>query len=113
VGRDPVSCEGTFAVGAVAEAPPATAKVTPATPNTGKLVFARFRLEGCFACAMVEPSLDALPQAIPSRSIMALCVNRKAAGAPGACVRPSHHPPKPPVLGRTDLERSESCALFI
>jgi hypothetical protein len=24
-----------------------------------------------------------------------------------------HHPPSPPVLGRTDLGRSESCALFI
>jgi hypothetical protein len=56
--RDPLSCEGTFAVGAVAEAPPTTAKETPAAPNTGKLVFARFRLEGCFACAMVEVSLS-------------------------------------------------------
>jgi hypothetical protein len=44
-------------VGAVAEAPPATAKETPAAPNTGKLVFARFRLEGCF-CAMVEHSFS-------------------------------------------------------
>ena len=43
-------------MGAVADAPPATAKETPAAPNTGKLVFARFRLEGCFACVMKEHS---------------------------------------------------------
>jgi hypothetical protein len=61
-------------VGAVAEAPPATAKEIPAAPSTGKLVFVRFRLEGCFACAMVTPLGEyALvkrenPNLVPSRS---------------------------------------------
>ena len=55
-GRGAVSCDGTFAVGAVADAPPAIAKDTPATPNTGKVVLRRFRFEACFACAIVEPS---------------------------------------------------------
>jgi hypothetical protein len=51
-----VFCDGPVAVGAVAaDAPPATTNEIPA-PRTGKLVFMRFRLEGCFACAMVEHS---------------------------------------------------------
>ena len=32
-----------------AEAPPAMAKDTPATPNTGTALLRRFRLEACFA----------------------------------------------------------------
>ena len=51
-----MSCEGTFPVGAVADAPPAIAKDTPATPNAGKDFRRRFRFEACFACAILEIS---------------------------------------------------------
>jgi hypothetical protein len=51
-----MSRDGTFAVGAVAEAPPAIANVTPAAPTTGKAVLRRFRFGACFACAISEPS---------------------------------------------------------
>jgi hypothetical protein len=50
------SCEGTFGIGAVAEAPPAIVKDTPATPSAGKDFRIRFRFEACFACAIAEIS---------------------------------------------------------
>ena len=60
-----VFCDGPVAVGAVAaDAPPATAKEIPAAPSTGNLVFVRFRLEGCFACAIVTPSAWSEPASI-------------------------------------------------
>jgi hypothetical protein len=56
-GRGAVSCDGTFAVGAVADAPPpAIANDTPAAPNTGKVVLRLFRFEACFGRAIVESS---------------------------------------------------------
>ena len=59
-GRSEVSCNGgTFAVGAVAAAPPAIIKDTPAAPNAGKLLRRRFRLEGCFVRAIVKPPVRA------------------------------------------------------
>ena len=55
-GRSEVSCnDGTFAVGAVAETPPAIIKDAPAAPNAGKVILRRFRFEARFACAMLEP----------------------------------------------------------
>jgi hypothetical protein len=51
-----MSRDGTFAVGAVAAAPPTIANDTPAAPTTGNAVLRRFRFEACFACAMREPS---------------------------------------------------------
>jgi hypothetical protein len=59
MGRGVTSCEGTFGTGAVADAPPAIAKDTPAAPNTGKDFRTRFRFEVCFACAIVEISMSA------------------------------------------------------
>ena len=53
-----VSCNDTFAVGAVAYAPPATAKDTPVAPNTGKAILRRFRFEARFACAMLSPFIS-------------------------------------------------------
>jgi hypothetical protein len=72
-----VFCDGPVAVGAVAaDAPPATTNEIPA-PRTGKLVFMRFRLEGCFACGMVTPlGEDALHVGDVSTSSFALPVNR-------------------------------------
>jgi hypothetical protein len=40
----------------MAEAPPASARDTPAAPITGKAIFRRFRFAAFFACAIVEPS---------------------------------------------------------
>jgi len=55
--REVVSCDGTFAVGAVAaDAPPASDKDIPATPKAGKAVLRCFRFEAFFACAIVESS---------------------------------------------------------
>jgi hypothetical protein len=48
-----MSCDCTSVVGIVADAPPATAKDTPATPNIGKAVVRRFRFEGLFTRAIV------------------------------------------------------------
>jgi hypothetical protein len=50
-------CDGTFAVGDIADAPPPIAKDIPAAPNAGKAIFRRFRFETCFACA-IEPSYN-------------------------------------------------------
>jgi hypothetical protein len=53
-----------------ADAPPVSARETPATPTAGKEIFRRFRLELCFACAMVEPSCTfwwCLPPLVPPR----------------------------------------------
>jgi hypothetical protein len=47
-----VPCDGTFVAGALADAPPAIAKETPAAPNI-KAVLRRLRLELCFVRAMV------------------------------------------------------------
>jgi hypothetical protein len=47
-----VFCDGTFVAGALADAPPAIVKETPAAPNT-KAVLRRFRLELCFVRATV------------------------------------------------------------
>lgn len=53
-GRNEESCkDGTFVVGAVAAAPPAITKDTPAAPNAGKAILRRFRFETRFACAIV------------------------------------------------------------
>src|SRR5262249_19997937 len=61
-GRSEVSCnDGTFAVGAVAEAPPAIIKDAPAAPNAGKAILRCFRFEARFACAIVGSS-DACEQ---------------------------------------------------
>ena len=55
-GPGAVCCAGTFAVGAVAaDAPPASDKDIPATPNAGKAVRRRLRFEAFFACAIVGP----------------------------------------------------------
>jgi hypothetical protein len=51
----PVSWFGAFATGMVADAPPVMAKETPATLISGNAVFPRFRLEACFAFAIVKP----------------------------------------------------------
>jgi len=56
-GRNDVSCDdGRFAVGAVAEAPPAIIKDAPA-PNAGKAILRRFRFEARFVCAIVGPPM--------------------------------------------------------
>jgi hypothetical protein len=55
-GRNSVSRGGTFAVDTVADAPPATAKDTPAAPSAGKAILRRFCFEVRFARAMLEPS---------------------------------------------------------
>ena len=52
-----MSCDNTFAVGAVADVPPAIAKDIPAAPNTGKVILRRFRFETRFVRAIVEPLL--------------------------------------------------------
>jgi hypothetical protein len=52
-----VFCDGTVAVGAVAaDAPPVTAKDTPATPKAGNVVRERFRVEACVVRAIVAHS---------------------------------------------------------
>jgi hypothetical protein len=48
-----VSCDGAFVADALADAPPAIVKETPAAPNT-KAVLRRFRLELCFVRAIVD-----------------------------------------------------------
>ena len=59
-GRYEESCkDGTFVVGAVAAAPPAITKDTPAAPNAGKAILRRFRFETRFACAIVGPPMPA------------------------------------------------------
>jgi hypothetical protein len=40
-----LSCERTFAIGIVADAPPVIAKDAPAAANTGKAIFLRFRFD--------------------------------------------------------------------
>jgi hypothetical protein len=63
-GGSGLSCNGgTFAVGALADAPPAIAKETPAAPNDGKAILRRFRFEVRFAFAIVGSS-DACEQII-------------------------------------------------
>jgi hypothetical protein len=53
-----VSCEGTFAVGAVAaDAPPAIVKDIPAAPNTGKAIRRRFCFVARFARAIAKPPI--------------------------------------------------------
>jgi len=52
-----VSCDNIFAVGAVADVPPAVDKDIPAAPNTGKAIRRHFCFEVCFARAIVEPLL--------------------------------------------------------
>ena len=56
MGRSEVSCnDGTFAVGAVSEAPLAIIKDAPAAPNAGHPIRRRFRLETFFVRAIVKP----------------------------------------------------------
>ena len=54
-----MSCDDTFAVGAVADVPPAIAKDIPAAPNTGKAILRRFGFEVRFARTIAEPSYTA------------------------------------------------------
>jgi len=53
VSHDGISAAGTAVA---ADAPPASDKDTPTTPNTGKASFVRFRFEACFTCGIVESS---------------------------------------------------------
>ncbi len=55
--RFALSSDGTFVVGAVADARPPIAKETPAAPKT-KAAFRRFSLELRFACAIAAPSYE-------------------------------------------------------
>src|SRR5262245_51871528 len=77
-----------------ADAPPVSARETPAAPTAGKEIFRRFRLELCFACAMVEPSCTyrwCLPTLVPPRcsvhrvegtvSVRKFKLSKKQAGA--------------------------------
>ena len=58
--RSEVSCnDGAFAVGVVADAPPAITKEAPAAPNAGKVILRRVRFETRFACAIVGPPMPA------------------------------------------------------
>jgi hypothetical protein len=56
-----LSCDGTFVVGAVADAAPVIARETPAAPNA-KAAFLLFLLELRLACVMVEPPRQDLDQ---------------------------------------------------
>jgi hypothetical protein len=47
-----LSCEGAFAIGTVADAPPVIAKDAPAAANTGRATFLRFRFDVRFERAM-------------------------------------------------------------
>jgi hypothetical protein len=50
--------DGTSAAGAVAaDAPPASDKDTPTTPNAGTTSLRRFRFEACFVSGIVESSM--------------------------------------------------------
>jgi hypothetical protein len=51
-----VSCDDTFAVGAIADAPPVIAKDIPAAPSNGRAIRRRFRFDIRFVRAIVEPS---------------------------------------------------------
>ena len=58
-GNEASCSEGKFVVGAVAAAPPAITKDTPAAPNAGKVILRCFRFEARFACAIVGPPMPA------------------------------------------------------
>jgi hypothetical protein len=67
-----VSCGGTFVAGALADAPPAIVKETPAAPNI-KAVLRRLRLELCFVRAIVGLQLTAFGESgILSRAAVLL-----------------------------------------
>jgi hypothetical protein len=51
--RRALSSDGTFVMGAVADAPPVIARETPAAPNA-KAALPRLRMELRFACVMVS-----------------------------------------------------------
>src|SRR5262245_59576777 len=61
-----------------ADAPPVSARETPAAPTAGKEIFRRFRLELRFACDMVEPSCTSRLCSPPPSASKVLGASRKA-----------------------------------
>src|SRR6202035_3579419 len=67
ISRRALSCDGTFVVGAVADAAPVIARETPAAPNAkaaflDKAAFLLFLLAYRLACVMVEPPRQGFDQ---------------------------------------------------
>jgi hypothetical protein len=67
INRRALSCDGTFVVGAVADAAPVITRETPAAPNA-QAALPRLRVDRRFVCVMVEPPCQRFDRWTRSRS---------------------------------------------